>query len=307
MSGKLRLESQPVDLARIARAAVDVVAPTAAAKNITIGSNLHTPVMPMMGDPDRLQQIVWNLLSNAIKFTAVGGQITIGIEEREGFLELSVADSGEGISEEFLPHLFERFQQADRLSHRRHAGLGLGLSLVRQLVELHGGRISVSSAVGNGSVFTVSFPSRADLTSVAGVGVAEVQRAAHTPALANIGVLIVTDDEDRREMLAVALAQHGAAVVAAASIEDAMKAIKGRAPGVIIASARGNDADMSLIRSLETIARGSGARIPAIAVTNDQDPQHKARLLAAGYHAHLTMPLSPSALVTAVLSLARVP
>jgi PAS domain S-box-containing protein len=306
MSGKLRLESQPVDLARIARAAVDVVTPTAAAKNIRIESNLHSPVMPMMGDPDRLQQVVWNLLSNAIKFTAGGGQITIGIEEREGFLELSVADSGEGISEEFLPHLFERFQQADRLSHRRHAGLGLGLSLVRQLVELHGGRISVTSAVGAGSVFTVTFPSRADMAAVAGVGVAEVHRTP-SPALANIEVLIVADEDDRREMLAAAVGQHGAAVVAAASVNDALTAIKGREPGVIIASARGNDSDLSLLRSLESIGKGSGSRIPAIAITTNHDPQHKARLLAAGYHAHLTMPLSPAALVTAVLSLARIP
>jgi nitrogen-specific signal transduction histidine kinase/CheY-like chemotaxis protein len=308
MSGKLRLESQPVDLARIARAAVDVVAPTAAAKNITIVANLQSPVMPILGDPDRLQQVVWNLLSNAIKFTAGGGQVTIGLEQTATLLILTVADSGEGIAEEFLPHLFERFQQADRLSHRRHAGLGLGLSLVRQLVEMHGGRVAVKSAIGDGSIFTVSFPTRADLALVAGVAGPDIPMAADGPALANIGVLVVADDEERREILTEALGQHGAAVVTAASVDEALAMMdRPMQPGVLVVSAIGSDPDLVLIGALEKLSRRAGVRIPAIAVTSNQQPQHKARLLAAGYRAHLTTPLSPAALVSAVRSLARVP
>jgi PAS domain S-box-containing protein len=163
MTGKLRLVSQPVDLSRIALAAVDVVSPTAAAKDVAIESRLQPGVMPMLGDPDRLQQIIWNLLANAIKFTPSGGCVTVGVERTDELLKLLVSDTGEGIAPEFLPHLFERFQQADPSSNRRNAGLGLGLSLVRQLVELHGGRIGVASTVGKGSTFTITFPARPEL------------------------------------------------------------------------------------------------------------------------------------------------
>jgi signal transduction histidine kinase len=179
-SGKLRLESQSVDLARIAVAAVDVVAPTAAAKGVAIETALGEGAMLMHGDPDRLQQIVWNLVANAIKFTPSGGRVTIGLARAGDFLTLSVTDTGPGISAEFLPQLFERFQQADPSSNRRHAGLGLGLSLVRQLVELHGGRIDAASTVGSGSTFTVTFPRqrtppRADGASAGGAqGAAEL-------------------------------------------------------------------------------------------------------------------------------------
>jgi PAS domain S-box-containing protein len=306
MSGKLRLESQPVDLARIAFAAVDVVSPTAAAKDVTIQSNLQSPVMPMMGDPDRLQQIVWNLLANAIKFTPAGGSVTIGIEQRGALLTLTVADSGEGISPEFLPHLFERFQQADRLAHRRHAGLGLGLSLVRQLVELHGGRITVTSAIGEGSTFTVSFPSRPDLAGVAGVGVADLLRPGGRPLLADIRVLVVADDEDAREMITVALDQQGATVIAVESVERGVHALKGpETPQVVIASVSDVDPGGRLIHALEGLS--VHGRIRAIAVTSAMVPEQKARLLEAGYNAHLSRPLSAAALVSTVRSLAAVP
>ncbi len=139
MSGKLRLESQPVDLTRVALAAIDVVAPTAAAKGVEIRPEFQPQAFMMMGDPDRLQQIVWNLLVNAVKFTEPGGTVTVGISDSQGLLTLTVTDTGEGITAEFLPQIFERFRQADPSASRRHGGLGIGLSLVRQLVELHGG------------------------------------------------------------------------------------------------------------------------------------------------------------------------
>jgi PAS domain S-box-containing protein len=304
MSGKLRLESQPVDLARIALAAIDVVSPTAAAKQVTIVSSPPSGVMPMLGDPDRLQQIVWNLLANAIKFTPSGGRVSIGLERGADTLQLSVDDSGEGISPEFLPHLFKRFQQADPSSNRRHAGLGLGLSLVRQLVELHGGRIGVTSTVGVGSTFTVTFPSRPELDRLAGGG-ADGRPPANA-MLSNIRVLVVADDPDSRDLLTAALDHHGAQVEAVPSAEEGLPLIAAsHYPHVLVASVHDADPDAALIRTLETLSAGAGAMIPAIAVTSKEHPEQTADLLAAGYRIHLAQPLSPPALVSAVLRLAR--
>jgi CheY-like chemotaxis protein len=303
MSGKLRLESQPVDLARIALAAIDVVAPTAAAKQVTIVSSPASGVMPMLGDPDRLQQIVWNLLANAIKFTPSGGRVSIGLERGADTLQLSVDDSGEGISPEFLPHLFKRFQQADPSSNRRHAGLGLGLSLVRQLVELHGGRIGVTSTVGVGSTFTVTFPSRPELDRLAGGG-ADGRPPANA-MLSNIRVLVVADDPDSRDLLTAALDHHGAQVEAVPSADEGLALIAAsHYPHVLVASFHDADPDAALIRALETLSTGAGAMIPAIAVTPKEHPEQTADLLAAGYRIHLAQPLSPPALVSAVLRLA---
>jgi CheY-like chemotaxis protein len=305
MSGKLRLESQPVDLARVALAAIDVVSPTAAAKNVTIASQLQHPVMPMMGDPDRLQQIVWNLLANAIKFTEDGGRVTLSITHADGRLTLSVADTGEGISPEFVPHLFERFQQADRTSHRRHAGLGLGLSLVRQLVELHGGRISAASKVGEGSTFTVSFPSRPELVSVAGVGVSNVPALA-SGTLTGLRVVVVADDPDVREMLTIPLERYRATVVAAASVAQVLETMDpAERPAAIVVSDGPGDPVSSLVDALEALAAVHGAGVPAIAVTSDEHPQYPSRLVSAGYRAHLARPVGPAALVAAILSVIR--
>ena len=306
MSGKLRLEAQPVDLARIALAAVDVVSPTAAAKDVGLTVDLQAGVMPMLGDPDRLQQIVWNLLANAVKFTPAGGRVTLAIARVDEFLKLSVGDSGEGISAEFLPHLFERFQQADPSANRRHAGLGLGLSLVRQLVELHGGRIGVTSTVGVGSTFTVTFPSRLELGDVAGVGVMEVRSRADANALAAIRIVVVADEMEDRDMLSAALEQLGARVMAVASVHEALPILQGpEHPQVIMASACDSEPDVALVRILDALSTSPGAGIPTAAVTAALHPSQKARLLAAGYLIHLTKPLSSAALVPSVLKLAR--
>ena len=160
MSGKLRLEMQPVDLSLIALAAVDVVSPTATAKGITIDTQVPEEIS-MIGDADRLQQVIWNLLSNAVKFTEPGGRVTLKLATSPLGVRLTVADTGRGIAPDFLPHVFDRFRQADPSSSRRHGGLGLGLALVRQLVELHGGTVQVTSTLGEGSAFAVVFPSGA--------------------------------------------------------------------------------------------------------------------------------------------------
>jgi PAS domain S-box-containing protein len=304
-TGKLRLDFQPVDLRRVALAAVDVVSPTAEAKDIAVVAHLPPSVMPIMGDPDRLQQVVWNLLVNAIKFTPNGGRVTMSTDEADGLLRLSVADTGEGISPEFLPRLFERFQQADSAANRRHAGLGLGLSLVRQLVELHGGQVSVTSTPGQGSVFTVSFPSRADLAPVAGVGVADVAPDADGAALAAIRVLVIADDHDARDMLAITLEQQAATVVSVASVADGLAVIANdRRFDVIVASVLHDHPDVRLLDALEMLStRPGGNAIPAIAITSHQHSELEARLMAAGYDVRLARPVSPPALVSAVLDL----
>jgi CheY-like chemotaxis protein len=303
MTGKLRVDFQPVDLGRVALAAVDVVSQTAEAKNVELVANLQSPVRPMMGDPDRLQQVVWNLLVNAIKFTAPGGRVTLAIEQSDGLLRLSVADTGEGIPPEFLPHLFERFQQADPSAHRRHAGLGLGLALVRQLVELHGGRISVTSTLGEGSTFLLSFPSRADLADVAGVGVAEVPAALDGNALAGIRALVIADDLDAREMFTIALDQHGATPVGVASVSEAVAVIRGEDPVDVVVSAVCDDDHASLLGTLQALSAEQGAAIPAIAITSDAHSALGARLPPEGYDLHMVRPIAPTALISAVLRL----
>lgn len=305
MSGKLRLDSQPVDLARVALSAIDVVTPTAAAKGIEIRTNFEQEALSMMGDPDRLQQIIWNLLVNAIKFTDSGGRVTIGIARRDGHFILTVTDTGEGIDPGFLPQVFERFRQADPSASRRHGGLGIGLSLVRQLVELHGGRIVVHSVQGAGSTFTVTLPSRVDVPK--SDGALERNDAA---ALANIRVLVVDDDGEERELLTLALQQHGAETTAVTSVEEVLTLLDSATPRdlpQVIVSDVGNAADgaLRLIPALGQRRHSHGGKIPTIAVTDSDHPEQRKRVLAAGFQTHLSKPVSPQALATAVLSLAR--
>jgi PAS domain S-box-containing protein len=299
MSGKLRLETQVVDLARVALAAIDVVAPTATARNVELHAELGDEPCSMMGDPDRLQQVVWNLLANAIKFTEPGGHVTIRIARDGGLLTLTVTDTGEGIAPAFLPQIFERFRQADPSSSRRHGGLGIGLSLVRQIVELHGGRIVARSVQGEGSTFTVTLPARPDIAE-AGVSAAEH----HPMTLANVRVLVVDPEEDGREMLAVALQQHGAVVTTVARADEAAAFIDAaghEAPQVIVAEVPDEgDAGLSLIQALERRSQSTAGSIPAIAVTSHDHPRQGKQLLAAGFHTHLSKPLTPHALAGAV-------
>lgn len=306
MSGKLRLDTQPVDFARVVLAAIDVVEPTAAAKNVKIRSEFEGEGMTMLGDPDRLQQIAWNLLANAVKFTPAGGHVTAAIARVPGNLTLTVSDDGEGIPADFLPVIFERFRQADPSAGRRHGGLGIGLSLVRQLVELHGGRIGVTSELGVGSVFTVTFPSRPELAE-SGVQPGGQRQLVELP---NVRVLVVDDQSDGREMLTVALEQQGAVVTAVASVSDALASLdestQVELPHVIVADVReGGDAALALIAALGGRPEACGGPIPVIAVTASDRPRLKERVLAAGFHIYLVKPLSPLGLAAAVRSLVR--
>jgi PAS domain S-box-containing protein len=306
MSGKLRLESQPVDLTRVALAAIDVVAPTAAAKGVEIRPEFQPQAFMMVGDPDRLQQIVWNLLANAVKFTESGGTVTVGIAETQGVLTLTVTDTGEGITPEFLPQIFERFRQADPSASRRHGGLGIGLSLVRQLVELHGGRIAVRSAIHEGSTFIVTFPSRADLAESNALESSSDGDA----MLAHIRVLVVGGHPDARETLTVALEQYGARVTPIAAATAALghldAASRHDLPHVIVCDVgEADESGLTMIQTLGRRPRANGGDIPAIAVTPyDQAPLNN-RVLAAGFRIHLSKPVAPNILAAAVRKLVR--
>jgi CheY-like chemotaxis protein/anti-sigma regulatory factor (Ser/Thr protein kinase) len=256
----------------------------------------------MMGDADRLQQIVWNLLSNAVKFTDSGGRIIVGITQQNALLTLAVEDTGRGISPDFLPQIFERFRQADSSSSRRHGGLGLGLSLVRQLVELHGGDVSVSSRVDVGSRFVVTFPARTELT----VGGPAVEMGPYNNSLAGVHVLLVEDQEEAREIVATALQQHGVIVTAASSSREALAALdaaltRGEPPHVIVSDIGLPEEDgYRLMEQLSSRAPSRGGHIPAIAVTAYGRPQDKRRALAAGFRLHITKPIVPETLAAAV-------
>lgn len=304
MSGKLRLETAPIDLARVALAAIDVVAPTAAAKNVELRAEFEPEGLTMLGDADRLQQIVWNLLANGVKFTEPGGVVTVGIRRAEGNLILSVADTGEGIPANFMPVIFERFRQADPSASRRHAGLGIGLSLVRQLVELHGGRIGVTSNPREGSVFTVTFPSRPELTATSGA------LAVPHMALANVRVLVAEDQSEERDLLTVALEQQGASVTSAGSTAGVLalldKLSRYELPHVIVSDVReAADGDLALIAAVSQRSPERGGTIPTIAITTYDHPQLRRRVLASGFHRHLAKPFSPEELAGAVRSLIR--
>jgi PAS domain S-box-containing protein len=303
MSGKLRLDMQPVDLATIAIGAIDVLSPAATAKGISLLTKIDTAEPWMMGDADRIQQIVWNLLSNAVKFTDTGGRVTLGIVRDGDVLRLSVEDTGRGIAAEFLPKMFERFRQADSSSSRRHGGLGLGLSLVRQLVELHGGQVTATSVEGKGSTFTATFPARTELTSDDGTD-AEVNPA----MLAGKRAIVVEDQADAREMLTVALQQFGVQVTLATSSRDALLeldtaiAIR-QVPDVLVCDIGLPDEDgYRLMEQLSVRPKSRGGAIPVIALTSHGRPQDKRRALAAGFRLHVTKPVSPAALAAAVSS-----
>ena len=306
MSGKLRLELQPVDLAAIALTAIDVVALAAAARGVELRKHFDVAAPWMMGDADRVQQIIWNLLSNAVKFTEAGGRVTVGIVREKEVLTLYVEDTGRGISADFLPQMFERFRQADSSSSRRHGGLGLGLSLVRQLVELHGGRVTATSEVGAGSRFTVSFPGRTELTSDEPI---DMPPADGVLDLRGVCVMVIEDEADSREILVTALRPHGVQVIEAGSSAAALVALDaavktGTVPDVIISDIGLPEEDgYALMAQLASRAGNEGGEIPVIAVTAYGRPQDKRQALAAGFRLHLTKPVTPYAIAAAVASI----
>ena len=305
MSGKLRLQMQPVDLLTVTLAALDVLSPVIEAKKIALKRTLDPGTDRVLGDPDRLQQIIWNLLSNAAKFTDGGGTIEIRLQQVDRTVRIIVADTGKGISAEFLPLIFERFRQADVSSSRREGGLGLGLALVRELVELHGGQVRADSAGHEkGATFVVEFPAIAS-PDRRGAAHGAAPKASGARSLRGVHVLLVEDEQDARELLSVILSESGAEVTAVASCVDAINYIIGAAdehrPDVLVSDIRLADEDgCDLITRVRGLPPHQGGELPAVAVTDHPGAGEGSRAVAAGYQVHVSKPVDAQALVTAI-------
>jgi len=308
VSGKLRLEMKTVDIVSIVIASVDVIMPSADARKIAVRTHIDPKTPLIVGDPDRLQQVIVNLLSNAVKFTDVGGSIEVRLDISDTEACLVVKDTGRGIAHAFLPHVFERFRQGDASSTRRHGGLGLGLALVRDLVELHGGSVSAQSAgEGKGATFTVRLPTMA----VASVGDDGARVAGPGPrALAGIRVLLIEDEPDSRDLARAALARFGAMVSAASSSAEAVNLLLSATPETmpqVVVSDIGMPVEDGyvFIQQLRALSPERGGRIPAVTVTGYSTPGDVNRALAAGFQLHLSKPVDPLALIEAVAKLSR--
>jgi PAS domain S-box-containing protein len=281
--GKLRLDVRPVTLATVVEEALDTLRPAAAAKEIQMEASLAGEER-VSGDPDRLQQVVWNLISNAIKFTPSGGSVRVRLRRADGHVDVVVEDTGAGIRPDFLPHVFERFRQSDSSSTRAHGGLGLGLALVRHLVELHGGTVSAESrGQGHGATFTVRLP----------LMLAEARDRAEAPDvdLQGLRVLVVDDDGEARERVAAALRHVGAQVRTAANVMEALADVDRHPPSVIVSDLEMAGGDgYQFIRRLRALAPEQGGTIPAAALTAHAQPDEVRRALEAGFQRHLTKP-----------------
>jgi PAS domain S-box-containing protein len=317
ISGKVRLDVQRLDLASVVEATIETVRPAALAKSIRLHVMLDPLAGPVRGDPNRLQQVLWNLLTNSMKFTPRDGRVSVTLSRVNSHLELEVADNGEGIDPTFLPHVFDRFRQADSTASRRHGGLGLGLSIVKQLVEMHGGSISARSAgTGMGATFRVSLPLMASLDDSL-----EPERSRHHPRrwgdfpmveerstdLSGLKVLVVDDEPDARNLIQRVLQDCHATVVTAASADEAVRMLEHEAPDVLISDVGmpGEDG-YSLIRRVRSLGNGN-AHVSAIALTAYARTEDRVKAIHAGFQLHLSKPVEAIELIAMVESLVRRP
>jgi signal transduction histidine kinase/ActR/RegA family two-component response regulator len=304
-TGKLRLNLRTVNFAAVVNAAVDAIRPAAEEKQLTL--ECHTPARDecIEGDADRLQQVAGNLLSNAIKFTSAGGRIEARLDRIGGNLYLRVTDTGRGINPAFLPHVFDRFRQADSTSTRSHGGLGIGLTIVRHIVELHGGGVRAESGgEGQGATFVVTLPVAA--TPKAVQPEAPRDDAVSAPRdLNGVRVVLVDDESDARDVVCRVLSRAGAATCAAASVREALAAITREPPDVIVSDIAMPDEDgYDLIRKLRELSPTHGGQIPALALTAYAREEDRLRCLTSGFQAHLPKPVDPRELVALVAHLA---
>ena len=312
-SGKLRLDLKPVDLAVVVQAALDTIRPAADAKNIRINSSIAESE-PISGDPARLQQVVWNLLSNAVKFAPISGQLDIRLERKDSDVELTVQDDGPGIRPDFLPHMFEPFRQSDSSSTRAHHGLGLGLSIVRHLVEMHGGRVMAKNRDDrSGAILQAMLPLQAQSGVVRTPTPAlqpELDSAnwdQRRPSLQGLKILVVDDEPDAREVVALLLEQCGAEVRAAASAPEALELVGRDLPDAIVADIEMPAEDgYSLLRKIRALPPERGGHTPALALTAYASAQDRIRATEAGFGMHVAKPVQPPELVRAIASLCSV-
>jgi len=307
VTGKLRLDLRPVELAPIVEAAVDTMRPTAEAKGVGLEAQIEDTPAQVSGDVDRLQQVVWNLLSNAIKFTPLGGTVKVRLVRERGHSAILVEDNGVGMPAELIPRVFERFLQGDSTSTRAHGGLGLGLAIVRHIVELHGGTVEASSrGPGLGATFKVSLPVLT-LRPAAGEGGEPGRRragdegAALGTTLEGLTVLVVDGHQDARELMSAVLQQRGARVVGAASADEALDVLRKEHPDVLLSDAEmpGQDG-YALIQKVRALPPEEGGRVPAAALTAYARREDRVQTLLAGYQIHVAKPVAPDELVTVV-------
>jgi signal transduction histidine kinase/CheY-like chemotaxis protein len=310
ITGKMRLEVQDVDLPAVIEAALDAVRPAAGAKGVRHQPVLEASDATVKGDPARLQQVVWNLLANAIKFTPRGGRVQVILHRVNSHVEIQVSDTGEGIAPEFLPHVFERFRQADGSISRKHGGLGLGLAIVKQLTEMHGGSVEArSGGAGEGATFVIKLP----------VMIFQGTHLPHTPAaephvaehhhgdgatLEGLRVLVVDDEPDAVAIIRHVLEDAGASVVTAHTAREALEKLHAERPHVLVSDIGmpGEDG-YALIRRVRALPAADGGNTPAAAVTALARPEDRTRALRAGYQSHIAKPVDPTEMVLVVASL----
>jgi len=315
ITGKLRLEVQPVDLTALIESSMDAVLPAAEAKGIRLQRVLDSGASMVSGDPARLQQVIWNLLSNAIKFTPKGGRVQVKLERINSHVEIIVTDDGQGISPDVLPFIFERFRQADSTTTRTHGGLGLGLAIVRHLVEMHGGTVEVESlGEGHGSTFTVKLP----LVAVRSLNVrraSDAERVHPTasngspfncpPELDGLRLLVVDDEEDTRVVLKMVLEKCGASVITASTAREALAALKETRPDVLISDLGMPEEDgYALIKKVRALSEEDGGNTPSAALTAYARVEDRMKVLRSGFQIHISKPVEPEELVAVVANLA---
>jgi two-component system CheB/CheR fusion protein len=318
VTGKLNIEFKPVDLARVIRSAIEGVSAPAQRKALKFAVTLAEGVGPVLGDATRLQQVVYNLLSNAIKFSAPNGQVSCTLDRADGQARITVSDTGSGIEPEFLPHVFKRFAQEDGSTVRRHGGLGLGLAIVRHLVEAHGGTIQAESpGKGKGAVFSVLLPLiSADVEEAEELVIPETSPssnetltlAGRQSLLNDLRILVVDDDVGTRESVAEMLSGTGATVRVAASASEAITAVQDFRPEVLLCDIAMPEEDgISLIRKVRALGSDRGGDTPALALTALAGEENRRLALSAGFQMHLTKPVDMDLLTRAVADLSHRP
>jgi len=314
ITGRMRLEVQPVDVPVVIQAAVNAIRPAVDAKEIRLQVVLDPAAGTVSGDPNRIQQIIWNLLANAVKFTPKRGRVQVRLERINSHVEITVSDTGRGISPQFLPFVFDRFRQAESSFSRTQGGLGLGLSIVRQLVDLHGGTVEAESeGEGHGATFSVKLPVIISKRISRYTGTLELKempgRSNHPtqlPSLANLKLLVVEDEADARELLITLLKECGAEAQAVATAKDGLARLREWKPDVLISDIGMPYEDgFSLIGKVRALPKEEGGQVPAIALTAHVRDEDRLQALASGFDAHVGKPMEPLELVTVIANLAR--
>ena len=308
ITGNLYLDLQPLEVVPVVENAINVVRPTAEAKGIRIETYFDSAPAMISGDANRLQQVVWNMLSNAVKFTTNGGRVCVKVAQVGPTVEISVSDTGQGISPEFLPYVFDRFRQADSTTTRQHGGLGLGLAIARHLVEIHGGTIRAESpGQGRGAKFSIRLP-LVDASASTGDGreVSQFTLARSQQLLSGVNVLVVDDDSDTLALMATALSKRQANVTAVSSAGEAIRAITQKRPDVLISDIAMPDEDgYGLIEKIRRLENGATEQIPAVAITAYAKDEDRERALSAGFQIYLAKPVELTELISVVARAAR--